>query len=146
MIKLTASIEIAATPADVIAFIAEPANAPKWMQALDVAELLTPGPIGPGTRFREVQNAGGKRIESICEITELESGRRYFWRNVDDGPAQYGGGFTAEAVDGGTNLRYEGWATLSGRLADREEAWARQAQRESEAELNLIKLAVEATA
>jgi hypothetical protein len=25
-----------------------------------------------GPRFREVQSAGGKRIESICEITELE--------------------------------------------------------------------------
>jgi|RhiMetdeSRZDD1v2_1073273.scaffolds.fasta_scaffold91240_5 uncharacterized protein YndB with AHSA1/START domain len=146
MIKLTASIEIAAAPADVIKFIAEPANAPKWMKALDVAELLTPGPIGPGTRFREVQNAGGERIESICEITELEPGRRYAWRNVDDGSAQYGGGFTAKAIQGGTDLRYEGWATLSGRLADRETAWARQAQRESEAELEAIRLAVEAMA
>lgn len=144
MIKLTASIEIAASPADVIDFIAEPANAPRWMKALDVAELLTAGPIGPGTRFREVQSAGGKPIESICEITELEPGRRYAWRNVDDGPAQYGGGFTAHPSARGTDLRYEGWATLSGRLADREKAWARQAQRESEAELEAIKAAIEA--
>jgi uncharacterized protein YndB with AHSA1/START domain len=144
MIKLSASIEIAAPPVEVIDFIADPVNAPAWMKALDVAELLTTGPIGPGTRFREVQSAGGRRIESICEITELEPARRYAWRNVDDGPAQYGGGFTAEAIEGGTDLRYEGWATLTGKLADRERAWARQAQRESKAELEAIKHAVEA--
>ena len=62
---------------------------------------------------------------------------------MSDGPAQYGGGFTALAIDGGTELRYEGWATTTGRLALREEAWARQAQREAEAELAAIKEAVE---
>jgi uncharacterized protein YndB with AHSA1/START domain len=144
VIKLAASIDIAAPPGAVIDFIADPANAPRWMKALDVAELLTPGPIGPGSRFREVQSAGGKRIESICEITELEPGRRYAWRNIDDGPAQYGGGFAAAVTaDGGTRLRYEGWATLSGRLTGRERAWERQAQRESEAELAAIKDAIE---
>jgi len=40
-------------------------------------------------------------------------------------------------------IRYEGWATTTGRLANREEAWARQAQREAEAELAAIKAAVE---
>jgi hypothetical protein len=41
-------------------------------------------------------------------------------------------------------LRYEGWATTTGRLAEREEAWGRQAQREAEAELAAIKEALEA--
>lgn len=48
--------------------------------------------------------------------------------------------------DGGTELRYEGWATTTGRLARREAAWARQAQREAEAELAAIKEAIEAAA
>jgi uncharacterized protein YndB with AHSA1/START domain len=145
VIRIEAAASIDASPDDVIGFLADPANAPTWMRALDVAELITPGPIRAGSRFREVQDAGGKRIESICEITEYESGRRYAWRNVDDGPAQYGGGFTAEATEGGgTDLRYEGWATLSGKLAGRERAWERQAMRESEAELKAIKQAIEA--
>jgi uncharacterized membrane protein len=144
VITPTAQILIDASPAEVIGFIADPVNGPRWMKALDVAELITPGPIGVGSRFREVQSAGGKRIETICEVVELDPGRRYAWRSVGDGPARYGGGFTATPTADGTELRYEGWATTTGELAKREAAWARQAQREAEAELAAIKREVEA--
>jgi hypothetical protein len=143
MITPAASIRIAAAPSAVIAFIADPANAPRWVKALEVAELITPGPIGPGSRFREVMNAGGRRVETLCEIIELDPERRYAWRSVGDGPTSYGGGFTAVPVAGGSDLRYEGWDTTSGELTGRERAWARQAQREAEAELAAIKAAVE---
>ena len=144
MIKPTARIHIDATPAEVIGFIADPANAPRWMRALEVSELITSGPIGVGSRFREVQSAGGRRIETICEVVELDPERRYAWRSVGDAEAHYGGGFTATlASSGGTNLVYEGWATTTGRLAAREAAWARQAQREAESELAAIKAAIE---
>src|SRR5687767_7679828 len=116
------------------------------MKALEVSELITPGPIRPGSQFREIQNAGGQRIETICEVVEYDGETRYAWKSVSEGEAQYGGGFTAVPTDGGTELRYEGWATTTGRLAQREEAWGRQAQREAEAELAAIKAAVEASA
>jgi uncharacterized membrane protein len=144
MITPTAFILVAASPPDVIGFIADPANAPRWMKALDESELITPGPIGPGSRFREVQSAGGRRIETICEVVEFDPAHRYAWRSVGDGEVRYGGGFTATpAPGGGTELRYEGWATTAGKLADRGAAWARQAQRDAEAELAAIKQAVE---
>ena len=143
MITPSASIRIAAPPATVISFIADPANAPRWMKALEVAEMLTLGPIGPGSRFREVMSAGGKRVEAVCEIVELDPERRYAWQSVGDGSTTYAGGFTAVPVEGGTELRYEGWATTAGDLVGRERAWARQAQREAEAELAAIKAAVE---
>lgn len=143
MIKPNARTTIAAAPRDVITFIADPANAPRWMKALEVSELITPGPVGTGSRFREVQSAGGKRIETICEVVEYDGETRYAWKSVSEGPARYGGGFTAVPADGGTELRYEGWATTSGPLAAREDAWARQAQREAEAELAAIKEAIE---
>jgi hypothetical protein len=146
MIRTMASTMIAATPAAVITFIADPVTAPRWMKALEVSELITPGPIGPGSRFREVQSAGGRRIETICEVVEYDAERRYAWSSVSEGPARYGGGFTAVPVDGGTELRYEGWATTTGRLAQREEAWARQAQRDAEAELAAIKRELERVA
>jgi uncharacterized membrane protein len=145
VITPAANIRIGAPPSTVIAFIADPANAPRWMKALEVAELITPGPIGPGSRFREVMSVGGRQIEAICEVVELDPERRYAWQSVSDGPTMYGGGFTAVPVEGGAELRYEGWATTSGELAGREEAWARQAQREAEAELAAIKACVEAT-
>jgi hypothetical protein len=138
-----ATTTIAADPATVIRFIAEPANAPRWMKALESSELITPGPIGPGSQFREIQSAGGHRIETICEVVEYDGATRYAWKSVSEGEAQYGGGFTALPSEGGTELRYEGWATATGRLAEREEAWGRQAQREAEAELAAIKEALE---
>jgi uncharacterized membrane protein len=144
MITPSAHVVIDATPGEVIGFIADPANGPRWMKALEVSELITPEPIAVGSRFREVQSAGGKRIEMICEIVELDPGRRYAWRSVGEGPAQYGGSFTATPLAEGTELRYEGWATATGDLAKREAAWARQAQREAEAELEAIKREVEA--
>jgi hypothetical protein len=143
MITPTAYVFIDAPPADVIGFIANPVNGPRWMKALEVSEPITPGPITVGFRFREIQSAGGRRIETICEIVEFDPASRYAWRSVGDGPAQYGGSFTATAIAGGTELRYEGWATTTGDLADREAAWARQAQREAEAELEAIKREVE---
>jgi len=143
MIKPTAHVKIAAPPADVIGFIADPANAERWMEALEKSELITRGPIGPGSRFREVLKAGGERIETICEVVEFDPERRYAWRSVSEGDARYGGGFTAVAVSGGTELRYEGWAIATGKLAGREAAWAKQAAREAEAELKSIKFNVE---
>jgi Polyketide cyclase / dehydrase and lipid transport len=137
---------IAASPRDVITFIADPDNGPRWMRALEVAELLTPGPIRVGSQFREVQRAGGERIETICEVVEYDAETRYAWRSVSEGPARYGGGFTAIPVEGGTELRYEGWATTTGPLATREKAWGRQAQREADAEMEAIKNAIEGLA
>ena len=64
VITLAATTRITAPPSAVIAFIADPANAPRWMKALEVADLITPSPIRPGSRFREVMSAGGKRVEA----------------------------------------------------------------------------------
>jgi hypothetical protein len=144
VITPNASIEIAAEPAAVVAFIAEPANGTTWMVALEEYVQITPGPVAVGTRFREVMSAGGQRIEMICEVVAHEPARQFAWKSVSEGPTDYGGSFTAEPRDGGTLLRYEGWATTRGALAAREEAWGRQAQREAEAELARIKAAVEA--
>ncbi len=143
MITPRATTTIGAAPHEVITFIADPANAPRWMKALEVSELLTPGPIRPGSQFREVQSAGGQRIETICEVVEYDGQTRYAWKGVSPGPARYGGGFTAVPIEGGTELHYSGWATTTGPLAKREDAWARQAQREAEAELTAIKEALE---
>jgi hypothetical protein len=113
------------------------------MRALESSELITDGPIAPGSRFREVQSAGGERIETICEVVEYDGETRYAWKSVSEGLAEYAGAFTARPSDTGTELHYEGWARATGRLAAREEAWGRQAQREVEAELAAVKAALE---
>jgi hypothetical protein len=143
MITPRASIDIEADPATVIGFIADPANGPIWMVALEESVQITPGPVVAGTRFREVMRVAGRRIETICEVVTHEPGRQYAWQSVSQGDTDYGGSFTADAKGSGTELRYEGWATTRGELAKREAAWERQAQREAEAELARIKGALE---
>jgi hypothetical protein len=143
MITPKATTTVAVRPRDVIRFIADPANATRWMRALEASEPLTPGPVRIGSQFREVQSAGGQRIETICEVVEYDGETRYAWKSVSEGQARYGGGFTAVPGAGGSELRYEGWATTTDPLVEREAAWARQAQRQAEAELAAIKRALE---
>src|SRR6266508_2296321 len=109
MITPRASIDIDADAESVIRFIADPAIAPLWMVALEQSVQITPGPIAPGSRFREVQNAGGQRVETICEVVAFDPARQYAWKSVGQSETTYGGSFTAERDGGGTRLRYEGW-------------------------------------
>jgi uncharacterized protein YndB with AHSA1/START domain len=45
------SVEIARSPEDVFAYVTDPTKLSTWQDAQEVSQL-TPGPVGPGTRFR----------------------------------------------------------------------------------------------
>lgn len=105
MITPKAVITIAASPRQVITFLADPINAPRWMKALEVRNWSHPDRSVRDHVFREIQNAGGARIETICEVVEYDGATRYAWKSVSEGPAHYGGGFTAVSIEGGTELR-----------------------------------------
>lgn len=111
MIKFSFTTKIARPPSVVFAFLADPANLPKW-QGTHAVEKLTDGPIGVGSRFREVHRAPGRsRIESITEVTEYEPGVAFAVRIVE-GPVPIDGSWKLEpARDEGTDLRF----TASGR-------------------------------
>ena len=48
MRQVEASAEIDATPDDVFAFLADPANLPSWQTGIVSAERTSPDPIGVG--------------------------------------------------------------------------------------------------
>jgi Polyketide cyclase / dehydrase and lipid transport len=101
VIRVSHSVEIARSPDEVFAFIADPAKLATWQDAEDI-EQLTPGPVGRGTRFREVHKALGRRRIETTEVTVYEPGRRFDIRVVEGAPVD--GRWDLEAVAAGTLL------------------------------------------
>jgi uncharacterized protein YndB with AHSA1/START domain len=67
-----ASIEIAAAPAEVFPWLAASEPRREWMGALTESEPLTEGSPEVGSRFRDVFEDLGRRVELEAEIVELE--------------------------------------------------------------------------
>ncbi len=113
VIRVSHSVEIARSPEEVFAYIADPSKLGTWQDAENVAQL-TPGPVGPGTRFREVHRALGRRRVEITEVTVFEPGRRFDVRVVDGPPVD--GRWDFEVADAGTLLTMTPTVRLPGAL------------------------------
>jgi uncharacterized protein YndB with AHSA1/START domain len=66
------SVEIAAAPAEVFPWLAASDRRCEWMGALTESEPLTEGSPGIGSRFRDVFEDLGQRVELEAEIVELD--------------------------------------------------------------------------
>jgi uncharacterized protein YndB with AHSA1/START domain len=95
------SVEIARAPEAVFAYLTDPSKLASWQDAEEV-EQLTPGPVRPGTRFREVHKAMGRRRVELTEVVTFDPGRRFEIRVVEGPPVD--GRWDFEAIDGGTRL------------------------------------------
>lgn len=74
MAHITGSIRIQAPPERVFDTVADSRLEPSFNPAMTTVDLLTPGPIGLGTRFRaRMGNAG---MEMLVELTEFDRPRR----------------------------------------------------------------------
>lgn len=70
--KIQASCEIAAPRSEVFAAFADLTNLENTVKAITQVELLTEGPIGVGTRFKETRVMFGKEASEIMEITQFK--------------------------------------------------------------------------
>ncbi|GAA4375432.1 SRPBCC family protein [Agromyces bauzanensis] len=74
MAHVTGSVRIAAPPEQVFDTVADSRNEPSFNTAMSQVELLTPEPIGLGTRFRaRMGNAG---MDMLVELTEFDRPHR----------------------------------------------------------------------
>ncbi|MGH3022490.1 MAG: SRPBCC family protein [Gaiellaceae bacterium] len=69
-------MEIAAPPAAVFAWLADSERRLEWMGALVESEPLTDGPPAVGSRYRDVFEDHGQRVELEAELLELEPAHR----------------------------------------------------------------------
>jgi uncharacterized membrane protein len=70
MARITDQLAIDAPVERVFDTVADARNEPQFNPSMESMELLTPEPIGPGTRFRALM--GQERLEMLVEITRYE--------------------------------------------------------------------------
>jgi carbon monoxide dehydrogenase subunit G len=73
--KRTARIE---RPREAVwAFMTDQANAPKWIYGLKESVLVTPGPMGVGSKLRETRTLGKYTETYEIEVREFDAPSRY---------------------------------------------------------------------
>lgn len=120
MIDFTVATSIDRPADEVFAYVADPATLPSWQTNTISATLETPGPLGVGSRLREVHRGpGGKEFPSLVEVAEYARGRRLDLRVIEGTPVHADMTFEPTAA-GGTDLSFRVHGRLTGamRLAE----------------------------
>jgi Polyketide cyclase / dehydrase and lipid transport len=119
MAKIEGQILIGRPVEDVFDFVADSRNEPRYNPAMAGVELLTPLPIGRGTRFRARMGRAGTPM--LVELTEFDRPRRLGSRTTSS-MMQTSGTLTLAADGGGTvmswhwQVRPKGWMRMLGPL------------------------------
>lgn len=77
MNPITTSTWIDAPPEEVFQLASNFNDCDTWLSGVTKTEMLTPGPVGEGTRFRETRRAGGREAIEEMEVTAFEPPRSY---------------------------------------------------------------------
>jgi uncharacterized protein YndB with AHSA1/START domain len=78
MIEFTIHTEIDRPVAEVFDHVTDPDRLATWQTNTVSVVQKSAGPVGPGTRLREVHRApGGKELESVVEVSEYERDRTF---------------------------------------------------------------------
>jgi hypothetical protein len=104
MSGITIEQHVAAPPAEVFAKAADFARAPEFIRAIKKMEMLTEGPVGVGTRFRETRIVFKREAAEVMEVAEFDPPRRYVLRCENHG-CRYRTEFAFTPNGTGTNVR-----------------------------------------
>jgi uncharacterized protein YndB with AHSA1/START domain len=119
MVDFIIETEIERTPADVFAYVTDWTKLATWQTNTVSAVPQTDGPIGLGSRIREVHRApGGKKIHELVEVAEYEPDRVLGLRIIEGPPVH--GRITLEPTARGTRFQFRvyGQPTGATRLAE----------------------------
>lgn len=87
MIDFTIDTRIDRPPSDVFAYICDPEKLATWQTSTVSAVAEDGGPLTVGSRVREIHRTpGGKELESLVEVAELEPDRTLALRVVEGTP------------------------------------------------------------
>jgi uncharacterized protein YndB with AHSA1/START domain len=120
MIQFTIHTEIARPPSEVFAYATNPTKLATWQTNTISAVAENDGPLGLGTRVREVHRApGGKQLASLVEVSEYEPDRVFGLRMLE-GALPIHARITFEPTELGTRVQFDarGRATGPMRLAE----------------------------
>jgi hypothetical protein len=77
MLKFAADLTVNRPVEQVFAGLTNAENQGKFDTSSLKMEAFTPGPWQAGTQFRELRDLGGRKIEVLSEVAELEPNRRF---------------------------------------------------------------------
>lgn len=143
MITLREHVEIDRPLAEVFDYVVNVENAPKWQPAVIKVERITDGPIRVGTKFNEVAKMMGRRISTICEITELVTNERFGFKGTSTGPFEYETTYIVEPRGNATLLSVVGNFRTKGLWRLVEPLIKGEVKKESSQELAAMKRAIE---
>jgi uncharacterized protein YndB with AHSA1/START domain len=102
---------------DVFAVLSDVSNVPKWSSNTIEETLLTPGPLGKGSRRRAViRGFAGRTMQNEAEMVEFEPDRRMVV-DVLDAPFPVRIAIELTPVEEGTRLDWTGILSPRGLLA-----------------------------
>jgi uncharacterized protein YndB with AHSA1/START domain len=73
--EVTTSVEVAASPEVVFAYISNAEHNPEWQSGMVSARWTSDGPIGVGSTYDQRATFLGRKIESTFEVEAFEPGR-----------------------------------------------------------------------
>ena len=103
-------------PAEVFAYMTDPANLKSWQPTKLSVEPLTDGPPRQGYRLKERTKIGPRTWDQIVEFTEFEPGRALTTHIVDGAMPVDGRWTLADDGAGGTRAHFVAWGDLSGAM------------------------------
>lgn len=77
MTRIQLSETIGGPVEEVFARLTDFEGAPRTISQIQAIEMLTAGPVGVGTRFRETRKLHGHTATEVMEVAEFEPNRRY---------------------------------------------------------------------
>jgi carbon monoxide dehydrogenase subunit G len=106
MAHVERSIEIDKTPADVLAFVADGLNNPRWRELVVSVALKSGEPATEGAEYTQVMKGpAGSKIRGDYRITKLVPGEELVFQ-VFTGLVQPTGRFVVKPSEAGTNLSF----------------------------------------
>ena len=112
MAQIEGEIVIRRPLEEVFDFVADERNEPRYNHRMTAAELLTPEPIGSGSRFHAELRMLGRAVDLTVEFTEFERPRllgsisQSLPRGRRGRPMRTKGALTFDAVPSGTRMRW----------------------------------------
>jgi carbon monoxide dehydrogenase subunit G len=121
---VSSSYVVNRSPDVVFAFVGDPRNEAKYQPDLESVEMITNGPVGPGSQFRYRLRLSQQLAEGVEEIVDYEPNHRLTTR-VTTGLHPNLAELTFEPVEGGTRVahRFEFERGISSALMG---GWMRQ--------------------
>jgi uncharacterized protein YndB with AHSA1/START domain len=115
MIEFTIETHIERPADEVFSYVSDPHRLATWQTNTVSAVQEGDGPLGLGTRLREVHRApGGKELASVVEVSEFEPGRTFALRVVEGTPIHLR--ITFEPAERGTLMRFRSHGQLTGAM------------------------------